>query len=59
MRNGSGVNILGYMTVDAKRGILYMPFGAPNNDRVGVDRPGNNLFSSSLVAVDPNTGKYL
>ena len=42
-----------------KRGILYMPLGAPNNDRVGVDRPGNNLFGSSLVAVDANTGKYL
>jgi quinoprotein glucose dehydrogenase len=24
-----------------------------------VDRPGNNLFSSSVVAVDANTGKYL
>jgi quinoprotein glucose dehydrogenase len=58
-KNRSGVNVWGYMTVDAKRGILYMPLGAPNNDRVGVDRPGNNLFSSSLVAVDANTGKYL
>jgi quinoprotein glucose dehydrogenase len=55
----SGTNVWGYMTVDAKRGIVYMPFGAPNNDRVGVDRPGNNLFGSSLVAVDANTGKYL
>jgi quinoprotein glucose dehydrogenase len=47
------------MTVDAARGILYMPLGAPNNDRVGIDRPGNNLYSSSVVAVDANTGKYL
>jgi quinoprotein glucose dehydrogenase len=58
-KNRSGVNVWGYMTVDTKRGILYMPLGAPNNDRVGVDRPGNNLFSSSIVAVDANTGKYL
>ncbi|HEY0265177.1 MAG TPA: PQQ-binding-like beta-propeller repeat protein [Rhizomicrobium sp.] len=58
-RNRSGVNVWGYMTVDAQRGILYMPLGAPNNDRVGVDRPGDNLFGSSLVAVDANTGKYL
>ncbi len=58
-KNRSGVNVWGYMTVDAQRGILYMPLGAPNNDRVGVDRPGNNLFGSSLVAVDANTGKYL
>jgi len=57
--NRSGVNVWGYMSVDAQRGILYMPLGAPNNDRVGTDRPGNNLFSSSIVAVDANTGKYL
>lgn len=58
-RDRSGVNVWGYMTVDSKRGILYMPLGAPNNDRVGTDRPGDNLFSSSIVAVDANTGKYL
>ena len=58
-RNRSGVNVWGYTSLDAERGILYMPLGAPNNDRVGVDRPGNNLFSSSIVAVDANTGKYL
>jgi quinoprotein glucose dehydrogenase len=58
-RNRSGVNVWGHMSVDAARGILYMPLGAPNNDRVGIDRPGDNLFSSSVVAVDANTGKYL
>jgi quinoprotein glucose dehydrogenase len=58
-KNRSGVNVWGYMSLDVQRGILYMPLGAPNNDRVGTDRPGNNLFSSSVVAVDANTGKYL
>jgi quinoprotein glucose dehydrogenase len=58
-KDRSGVNVWGYMTVDAARGILYMPFGAPNNDRVGVDRPGNNLFGSSLVALNADTGKLL
>ena len=58
-KDRSGVNVWGYMTVDVARGILYMPFGAPNNDRVGVDRPGNNLFDSSLVAVNADTGKLL
>ncbi|HEX4346632.1 MAG TPA: PQQ-binding-like beta-propeller repeat protein [Vicinamibacterales bacterium] len=55
----SGVNVWGYTSLDAERGILYMPIAAPNNDRIGTDRPGNNLFSSSVVAVDANTGKYL
>ncbi|MEE2790472.1 MAG: PQQ-binding-like beta-propeller repeat protein [Acidobacteriota bacterium] len=58
-RNRSGVNVWGYMSIDEERGILYMPVGAPNDDRVGVDRPGDNLFSSSVVAVDANTGEYL
>ena len=58
-KDRSGVNVWGYMTADVERGILYMPFGAPNNDRVGVDRPGNNLFGTSLVAVNAATGKLL
>jgi len=58
-KNRSGVNTWGYMSLDEQRGILYMPLGAPNNDRVGTDRPGNNLFSSSVVADDANTGKYV
>ncbi len=58
-KNRSGVNVWGYMSLDAQRGILYMPLGAANNDRIGSDRPGTNLFSSSIVAVDANTGKYL
>jgi quinoprotein glucose dehydrogenase len=55
----SGVNVWGYMTVDQERGILYMPFGAPNYDRVGTDRPGDNLFGTSIVAVEAATGKLL
>ena len=58
-KNRSGVNVWGYMSLDEERGILYMPLGAPNDDRVGTDRPGDNLFSSSVVAVDANTGEYL
>lgn len=55
----SGVNVWGLMTVDVARGIVFMPFGAPATDRYGGDRPGDNLFSSSVVAADANTGKYL
>ena len=55
----SGVNVWGYMTVDQERGIVYMPFGAPNNDRVGIDRPGDNLFGTSVVAAEAATGKLL
>jgi len=55
----SGVNVWGFLTVDVKRGIVYMPFGAPTWDRYGGDRKGANLYSSSIVAADAATGKYL
>src|SRR6185295_3353781 len=58
-KNRSGVNVWGFLTVDAQRGIVYMPFGAPSVDQYGGDRAGNNLYSTSLVAADANTGKYL
>jgi quinoprotein glucose dehydrogenase len=58
-KNRSGVNVWGLITVDAQRGIVYMPFGAPSVDQYGGDRAGDNLFSTSLVAADANTGKYL
>ena len=55
----SGVNVWNQLTVDAKRGIAYLPFGAPTFDRYGGDHKGANLFSDSLVAVNAKTGKYL
>lgn len=53
----SGVNVWGHITVDSQRGIAYLPFGAPSVDQYGGDRAGDNLYSTSLVAVDANTGK--
>ncbi len=56
----SGVNVWGwYLTADEQRGILYMPLGSPAGNYYGGDRPGNDLFGNSIVAVDANTGKYL
>lgn len=55
----SGVNVWGFMTADVKRGIIYLPVGGPTYDRYGGDRAGDNLYGSSLVAVDAKTGKYL
>lgn len=54
----SGANNWGwYMTVDDARGILYMAIGGPAANYWGGDRPGNNLFANSIVAVDAVTGK--
>jgi len=58
-RQRSGVNVWNMITVDDKRGIAYLAFGAPTFDRYGGDRIGDNLFSDSLVAVNASTGRYL
>ncbi len=58
-RNRSGVNVWAwYMTLDAARGLLYMPIGSAAGNYWGGDRPGDALFSNSIVAVDAATGKY-
>ncbi len=56
-KNVASANVWTFFSVDAERGILYMPLGSVNNDYYGFDRPGPNLFSSSIVAVDAETGK--
>lgn len=58
-KNRSGVNVWGFFTVDTARGIVYMPFGAPSVDQYGGDREGDNLFGTSLVAANADTGAYL
>ncbi len=52
-----GVNNWGEMTVDAGRGIVYIPLGSPTYDFFGADRVGANLFGTSIVALDARTGK--
>lgn len=45
------------LTLDEKRGLLYLPVTTPANDHFGGGRKGNNLFADSLVCLDANTGK--
>lgn len=51
-----GTNTWGYLTVDVERGIVYIPVSIAGSDYTGVERPGNNLYGTSLVAVDIATG---
>ncbi|MEZ4699963.1 MAG: PQQ-binding-like beta-propeller repeat protein [Rhodothermales bacterium] len=56
---GGGANAWGGMSVDVERGIVYVPLGSANYDFYGVDRPGQNLFANSLVALDARTGERI
>src|SRR5579863_4672865 len=54
-----GVDVWGEITVDEKRGIAYFPVSSAKYELYGGDRPGNDLFADSLLALDARTGKYL
>jgi glucose dehydrogenase len=47
----------GLISVDAERGLAFIPIGQPAPQYYGASRPGQNLFSSSIIALDANTGK--
>ena len=55
-KDRSGTNMWGFFTIDAQRGLLFAPTGAPTSDYYGGDRKGKNLYSDSLLAIDVNTG---
>lgn len=45
------------LTADPVLGYVYLPLEAPTGDFYGGHRPGDNLFSQSLVCLDVKTGK--
>jgi len=45
------------MAADPELGYVYLPLETPTNDLYGGDRPGDNLFAESLVALDAVTGE--
>jgi len=51
--------IWGLSAGDPELGIVYLPIEAATNDVYGGHRPGNNLYSSSLVALDAASGQML
>ena len=56
----AGTNMWAFAaTVDAERGIAYLPISGPASNYYGGDRPGSNLYSDSIVAVDAMSGEYL
>jgi quinoprotein glucose dehydrogenase len=54
-----GANTWGEISVDEKRGIVFLPTASPKYNFYGGDRHGNNLFGDCLLALDARTGKLL
>src|SRR5262245_2835133 len=49
--------VWGQMTVDEETNTVFLPVEMPTGDYYGGHRPGANLFSDSLVALDLKTGQ--
>jgi alcohol dehydrogenase (cytochrome c) len=45
-------------SLDPERGLLYIPVGNPAPDFADKMRPGQNLFTDSVVVLDAKTGAY-
>src|SRR5438270_9093038 len=61
-KTANGANVWAGMTVDPETGIVFLPIasaGMAEKDFYGADRVGGDLFGTSLVALNANTGKRL
>jgi glucose dehydrogenase len=45
------------MTLDAARGLVFVPTGSPAYDFYGANRTGDNLFANALIALRADTGE--
>lgn len=54
-----GVHNWSESTIDDKAGIVYIPTGTARYDFYGGNRPGDNLFANSILALDAKTGKRI
>ncbi len=51
-----GANNWAGMSVDVKRGLVFVPTGSAAFDFYGADRIGDDLYANCLLALDANTG---
>ena len=54
-----GMGSYGQLSADDQLGYVYVPFKTPTPPAWGGWRPGDNLYASSLVALDARTGKKI
>ncbi len=54
-----GVHNWSESTIDDQAGVMYIPTGTARYDFYGGNRPGDNLYGNSILALDAKTGKRL
>jgi len=53
-----GGGVLMTPAIDRKTKTAFFVAGNPSPDLYGAERPGDNLYTNSMIAVDLDTGKY-
>ncbi|MBX2952248.1 MAG: PQQ-binding-like beta-propeller repeat protein [Leadbetterella sp.] len=53
-----GVNCWAGLSIDTKRGMVFLALGSPSYDYYATDRKGENLFGNCVLALDAATGQY-
>ena len=56
--NNGGATVWQTPAVDPELGLLYFSTGNPGPDYTGSIRAGDNLYTSSILAIEAKTGKY-
>ena len=56
-KDRSGPSVWGGITLDAERGLAFIPLGNPADSFYGADRKGQDLYANSVVALDAASGK--
>lgn len=56
-RSAGNSGVWSMMSADLELGYVYLPMEAATNDFYGGHRPGDNLFSESIVCLDARTGE--
>ncbi|GLU52880.1 pyrroloquinoline quinone-dependent dehydrogenase [Dyadobacter frigoris] len=54
-----GVNNWAGMSLDKKRGMVFLALGSPSYDFYGTDRKGENLYGNCVLALNAATGKHV
>lgn len=54
-----GVNVWSMMSIDEERGLVFLPTATAGPNYYGGERPGDNHYANSVVALDANNGKVV
>src|SRR4051812_24277719 len=58
-KTGGGANAWSGLSLDVKRGIVFVPTASPKYNFYGANRTGANLFGDCLLALNARTGKLI